>query len=77
MPGSAEPSDVALPERHWAPLFAPPEVDPEALGLGVADERFQVQLRAVRDTRLQWILIGGALLPGVVVTAVSRLRERR
>lgn len=73
MPGTGQPSEVSLPDRHWAPLFAPPEVDPEALGLGVADERFQVRLHPVPDRRGWTIQVLGVLLLGLLAGLVARL----
>ena len=75
MPGSGQPSEVSLPERHWAPLFAPPKVDPAALGLGIADERFQVRLHPVLDRRRMALQLGSVLLVGLVVAAFGWFRQ--
>jgi hypothetical protein len=75
-PGSREPTQVSLSDRRWAPLFAPPEVDPEALGLGTADERFQIRLHPVVDSAGLSLQVGGVLLLGLVAVVVAWRRRR-
>ena len=76
MPGSREPTQVSLSERRWAALFAPPEVDPEALGLGTADERFQVRLHPALDRKGWSFQVGGVLLVGLIAVGATWLRRR-
>ena len=74
-PGGGEPQRIELEARRHAPIFSPPKVDPQELGLGTPDERFQVQVRAELDWR-PWLLrtasIGALTLMAMRIAGTRR-----
>lgn len=73
-PGGGEAQRIELDARRHAPIFLPPEVDAAELGLGIPDERFQVQVRAELDWR-PWLL---RIVAIVALTLIAmRLTGRR
>lgn len=73
-PGGGEPRQFEVEGRRHAPIFSPPDIDPREFGLGIPDERFQIQLRAEVDWK-PWIL--RILATAVATLAAIRLTATR
>ena len=76
-PGGGEAQRIELDGRRHAPVFAAPRVEPQELGLGIPDERFQIQVRAELDWR-PWLLRVLAVVALTLVAirlAVTRCRS--
>jgi len=74
-PGGGEAQRIELDARRHAPVFAAPRVEPQELGLGIPDERFQIQVRAELDWRLWWLRI--VAIGGLTALAMRLAATRR
>ncbi len=78
IPGSREPDPIVMPGHHYRPLFLPPAVDPQALGLPATDERFQASLSAEVDSSRMAMQAAVAFVLGLVVgVAADAVKKRR